>query len=205
MKALKNMPRTGWVQRGVPPGVAETVAAHMYEASLECLELGHRLAEKGFVGREDVLRAVAIVVAHDVGEALVGDLNRFVSDEMGGFKYDLELKAFSAIGSRILTDLFKEYSGKSSRASILAHVCDRISTLAQAVRYSGHGYDVSDIEESSRRDVDVLLRSLCTSRDCFEEVSRFIKDLLEDGAGPEDLRSGPARDGGAGGQTAANG
>lgn len=179
MKALKSMPRTGWVQRGIPPAIAETVAAHMYEASLECLELGHRLSGKGLVGFEDVLKAVAIVIAHDVGEALIGDLNRFVSKEIGELKQDLELKAFSSIGSKILQDLFNEYLDKSSRSSIMAHICDRISTLAQAVRYSSLGYDVSDIEESSRRDVEDLLRSLCAGQECLKEVYRFIDDLLD--------------------------
>jgi Predicted hydrolases of HD superfamily len=70
VEALKNMPRTGWVQRGIPPALAEVVASHIYEASIICLEIGYRLAKLGIIGYDDAIRSAVITLVHDIGEGV---------------------------------------------------------------------------------------------------------------------------------------
>ncbi|MDT7889367.1 MAG: HD domain-containing protein [Desulfurococcales archaeon] len=161
LEALKNMPRTGWVQRGVPPALAEVVASHIYEASIICLEIGYRLAGLSVIGYEDVMRSVAMVLVHDIGEGVIGDLNRYISKELGKIKEEIEERAVRAIGSETIYNLYKEYRNGDSKASRLAHICDRLSTYIQAKRYLALGYKVDEIAKSSIDEARNLLKDVC--------------------------------------------
>ncbi|GAY24975.1 metal dependent phosphohydrolase [Desulfurococcaceae archaeon AG1] len=173
--ALKNIPRTGWVQRGIPPAIAETVASHVYEASVLCLEVGSELVYTGIVSEEEVSRAVMITLVHDIGEGIVGDLNRFVSEEIGELKEKIEEKAIAKIGSRAILPLYREYRERSSIPSMLAHICDKLSTYLQAERYSSLGFDVREIAETSLKEIRILARELCRGSDkCIEIIEKHM-------------------------------
>ncbi|HWQ17673.1 MAG TPA: HD domain-containing protein [Sulfolobales archaeon] len=173
--ALKNIPRTGWVQRGIPPAIAETVASHVYEASVLCLEVGSELTSTGIVSEGDVSRAVMITLVHDIGEGIVGDLNRFVSEEIGELKEKIEEKAIAKIGSRAILLLYREYREKTSVASTLAHICDKLSTYLQAKRYSSLGFDVKEIAETSLKEIRTLAGELCRGSDkCIEIIEKYV-------------------------------
>ncbi len=171
VEALKNMPRTGWVQRGIPPALAEVVASHIYEASIICLEIGYRLAKLGIIDYEDAIRSAAIALVHDIGEGVIGDLNRYTSEELGNVKEEIEEKAVRAIGSEVIYDLYKEYRKSNSKASKLAHICDKLSTYIQARRYLDLGYRVDEIARSSIDEVEDLLGDMCGDND---ECRRII-------------------------------
>ncbi|GEM_PF-6641716 len=47
MKAIKNIPRTEWLIRVIPPSIAETVATHTYEAAIYSLILSIELRRAG--------------------------------------------------------------------------------------------------------------------------------------------------------------
>lgn len=64
---LKQMPRTGWVQRGVPG--AENVAAHSYGVVLTALTLAELVDEP-----LDLARLLALATLHDLPEALTSDI-----------------------------------------------------------------------------------------------------------------------------------
>ena len=63
--ALKRLPRTGWVQRGVPD--PESVAAHSFGVAALAAVTASAVGA-------DPARAVLVAVIHDVAEALTGDL-----------------------------------------------------------------------------------------------------------------------------------
>ncbi|MGC9009479.1 MAG: hypothetical protein ACP5I7_02540 [Sulfolobales archaeon] len=65
LEALKNSPRTGRVQRGVPPCIAETIASHMCEAALLCPVIGHELIRLRLIDEKTVLDSLAIIIVHD--------------------------------------------------------------------------------------------------------------------------------------------
>lgn len=178
LRALKSIPRTGWVQRGVPPAVAEVIASHSYEASVICLEIGHRLSRIGVIAGDDVSRAALIALIHDVGEGVMGDLNRYTSRELGRVKQEIEMRAVDHIGSEIISELYREYIDRNTRASKLAHMCDKLSTYIQARRYRRSGYGVDEIVESSIEDVRRAVWDICGERgECLEEMRSIIEEI----------------------------
>jgi putative hydrolase of HD superfamily len=178
LEALKNMPRTGWVQRGIPPALAEVVASHIYEASIICLEIGYRLAKLGIIGYDEAIRSAAITLVHDIGEGVIGDLNRYTSKELGDVKEEIEERAVRTIGSEVIYNLYKEYRSNSSKASKLAHICDKLSTYIQARRYMDLGYKVDEIARSSKNEVEDLLRDICgDNNECRRII--LIEEIIE--------------------------
>lgn len=177
LEALKNSPRTGWVQRGVPSCIAETIASHMYETALLCLVIGYELIRLRVIEEKTLLNSLAIVIIHDVPEAIVGDINKIVSEEIGELKNHIEIKALETIDSEIITSFYKRYRETNSTEAILAHICDKLATYAQAIRYFAIGYDVRDIINSSREDLTKLIKILCSEEQCYNKLFKLIEEL----------------------------
>ena len=153
--ALKKLPRTGWMQRGVPASIAETVAAHSYEASI----ISGILASK--VGA-NVERAMALAIVHDIAECRVGDLPLYSSTKIGEIKEDIELRAVEELGlPKQILDLYREWISQETTESRVARVSEKIATLIEARRLKSAGYHrCIEIEESIRRQlIDLLSRS----------------------------------------------
>ncbi len=71
--ALKRMPRTGWLLRGVPH--VESVADHSYSAALVALALADILCAGGGPECEiDLERVLLIALLHDLAEVRLTDL-----------------------------------------------------------------------------------------------------------------------------------
>lgn len=176
--SIKNMPRTGWLQSGVPGSLAETVASHMLEAALLCLDIGDRLSREGIVSREVVERASLLTIVHDLPEGALGDLNRLASVYIGGLKRDMERSVVERIGNDLVRGYFEEYLSGDTVASRLAHLCDRLATLSQALRYRRLGYPVEKIIETSIVEIDQYIRDICgSSNKCLSVVKSYLDEI----------------------------
>ena len=71
---LKEVPRTGWLDRGIPPDETESVADHSFGVAL----LGWLLAPDEL----DRARVVELALIHDLAEALVGDVTPYDRDAL---------------------------------------------------------------------------------------------------------------------------
>jgi putative hydrolases of HD superfamily len=71
---LKHIPRTGWLDRGVPAGEAESVADHTFRVAL----LAWLAAGPG-MDRDRVLK---LALLHDLAEAVTGDVPPYDPDEL---------------------------------------------------------------------------------------------------------------------------
>lgn len=71
---LKSVPRTGWLDRGVPAGETESVADHTFRVAL----LAWLAAGPG-LDRDRVLK---LALLHDLAEAVTGDLPPYDPDEL---------------------------------------------------------------------------------------------------------------------------
>ncbi len=159
VEALKSTPRTGWMLRGVPAAIAESIAEHMNEASLIALILGDELRKKGV--SIDIYYAAAIATAHDVSEAIIGDLVKLVTDLIGKeVKESIELQALrSYVGDTILANLVRDYIEQEKIEAKLAKLSEQLATLLQGLRYHRQGYDVSEIICSMNESIEKMAQS----------------------------------------------
>jgi len=158
IEALKSTPRTGWMLRGVPAAIAESISEHMNEAALLALLLGEKMVQKGV--KIDVYYAAAIASSHDVSEAIVGDLVKVVTDLIGKqLKESIEIHALEKyIDNTIITRLVREYIEQKSIEAKLAKLAEQLATLMQGLRYYKQGYDVSEIICSMTNSIEKAVR-----------------------------------------------
>ena len=134
---LKLLPRTGWLQRGVPN--PESVAEHTFGVATLALLIGDTIAglDRG--------KLLAIAMLHDLAEALMSDLpasaKRFIGAER---KHDAERRALEEMLARLpnraeYLALWEEYARGCSREARLVKGIDRIEMLAQVLSYERAG------------------------------------------------------------------
>jgi putative hydrolase of HD superfamily len=116
--ALSSLARTGWMLRGVPPNLAETVANHSFTAALIALDMSLKLSRKGL--RVDAYRAAAITLVHDLAEAVIGDIPKTGLGFLEESKERAELEAFKSTPLSDLSTLFEEYEDGSTLEAIVA-------------------------------------------------------------------------------------
>jgi len=155
-KALDSLARTGWMIRGIPAGVSETVSQHIFKTALITLILSEKL------GGVDKYRAVSMALVHDLIEAYTGDIavhrtNSFYRE----IKEKCEMEVFEKnTALNQLVDLFREYVEGSSREAKLVKLADRLATYLKALEYLEKGYDVHDIVENTKLEINKLSREL---------------------------------------------
>lgn len=146
--ALSSIARSGWMMRGIPPAMAETVASHTASAALLAIELAWEARREGVEASPE--RAAAIAVVHDVAEAWVGDIPKPAGVEG---KEDAELEAVeSSRLSEAAKSLYREFMEESSVDAVIARIAERLATYSMALHYKGLGYPVDDIIESTLGD-----------------------------------------------------
>ncbi|MBB5252888.1 HD domain-containing protein [Sulfurisphaera ohwakuensis] len=167
----KNLVRTGWMQRGVPPSIGETVSQHSWEAAVLAYYLASKLKEKGVKINPE--RASVIALFHDVAESLLGDLPKWASERIEE-KEEIELEAIKELGLDV--ELFIEYKEMKSLEGKIAKLCDRLSTYMQAKRYAKLGYDVSEITKTYEKEIENLMKDEKLSL-IINEINNLIKNI----------------------------
>ncbi|MDY0059998.1 MAG: HD domain-containing protein [Myxococcota bacterium] len=133
LRRLKQLPRTGWVQRGVDH--PETVAAHTTGvALLALLEARRRGLDEG--------RAVLLALVHDLPESLVGD--RVPGELPPAEKRRRERAAIGQIDREAdargrLCQLWEEYEAGESPEAQLVRALDLADAILQGVAYGEEG------------------------------------------------------------------
>ena len=128
---LKRIKRQGWLDVGIPPAMAESVADHSFRTALLV----------AFVSEPDINMAKALKMAlvHDLGEAEVGDLTPR-SKVPRKKKAEMEEKAILGLGNGEVLALWREFEeGKSPEAKAVREA-DRYEMVIQAMEYVLQGY-----------------------------------------------------------------
>jgi putative hydrolases of HD superfamily len=134
---LKLLPRTGWLQRGVPN--AESVAEHTFGVATLALLIGDT------IGDLDRGKLLAIAMLHDLAEALLSDLPASAKRFIGAaHKHNAERSALEEMIEHMpnraeYLALWDEYARGCSREARLVKGIDRIEMLAQALAYERAG------------------------------------------------------------------
>jgi putative hydrolase of HD superfamily len=136
MMELKEVPRMGWVVRGVRDG--ESVADHSFGVALLTLLLG---PEEGI----DVGKALKIAVVHDLAESVLGDIPTPAAKLMGEAGKEV---AEEGILSRLLQGhetkseieaLWKEFRDRSTPEGRFVRAVDKLEMFLQAFQYEREG------------------------------------------------------------------
>ncbi len=175
INSLKNMPRQGWVIEGVPKAFAEDVAQHSYEVTLTSLIISLDLKEKGY--SIDLERVLAMALLHDLPEAFIGDIIKYMQKYIGKAKETAEIDALKEfINIDYIVNIHKEYIKEESLESIIVKISDLVATAVQATRYYNVGYSgVKRILENTKKSALGLVKKLLP--DAEEIVMKIFNSL----------------------------
>jgi putative hydrolase of HD superfamily len=132
LQSLQDLPRTGWIQHGVPE--PERIAGHILGAQYLALSLHAEVA-----GQLNLGRVLELLLVHDAPEAVLGDWPRGAALLLPpGAKAYAESKAADQVLSPLSAharELFREYAEGQTEEARFARQCDR---LQLAVRLYGY-------------------------------------------------------------------
>jgi putative hydrolase of HD superfamily len=167
-KILMNIARTGWLMRGVPVLLAESVAEHSFLTAYICLELGSRI--QGV----DLAKATLYALLHDLGEAFTGDLIKPIAEKFAESIEQLELSIMSvSIDNRLIVEFYKRFIQQSDFEAKLTKLCNYIATLVVGVEYKTLGYGVDDIIRNTCNEVEETSMRLGVE----SEVKHLLSEL----------------------------
>lgn len=169
VEALTSLSRTGWMLRGIPHTIAETVAEHSFHASLLALELSLRLRDMGY--HIDPYKAAVIALVHDIGESIIGDIPRTAG--IHDAKRNAEARAVSTLPIHdTIKALVSEFEELGSDEAVIARVAEMLATAAKARRYRLLGYEgVAEIEDNMVERVRAMLNGRVYGRALKEIAS----------------------------------
>jgi putative hydrolases of HD superfamily len=163
---LKRLYRQGWLKRGLPEGLCESVAEHSFGTALLALLLAGESGDGGGLGRVDVARAALLALVHEMGESYAGDItpvDGVSREDKERLERDAIMRALEGHPDRgWLLSLWEEFEeGKSPEARFVRQL-DRLEMGLQAALQEAEGYPgMGEFYESARRTVvEPRLRSL---------------------------------------------
>jgi len=176
---LKYVSRTGWMLRGVPNALAETVASHTFEVSLIALIIAEEVSNS--CGKVDVEKILKMSLIHDIPEAVMGDVVKWVKSRLGKDIESLELEALSELGLSKYAPLITELNKGESLEALIVKLADYTSTTLQSLKYFKAGYvEVKEISENNVKAIKELL-SKDALKPCKEVLIKTLINLgLED-------------------------
>ena len=149
---LKELRRTGWMQRGIPE--PESVASHSFAVTL----LAVLLAD---IRGLDPADAARIALIHDLPESVTGDLTPQMKKDLENFDEqeraaikELAEKLPEPAASRIL-NAWTRYQRRADSVARLVRDADKLEMGLQALAYVEKGYrDALEIYESALREIE---------------------------------------------------
>ena len=136
LQRLKNLPRTGWMLRGLAHG-SESVASHSFGVGVTAMLLADEIKARGL--EIDCERVLRMALLHDWAETRIGDLPKtagkyFASEP----RKTAEAAAFADIVSAVgaaeadYERLYHEYEQRDSLEARVVKAADIIDLLIQA-------------------------------------------------------------------------
>jgi putative hydrolase of HD superfamily len=163
---LKRLYRQGWLKRGLPEGLCESVAEHSFGTALLALLIAGRDGEAGTLGKIDVMRAALLALVHELGEAYAGD----ITPVDGVSRQDKERLEREAILRALeghpdqgwFLSLWEEFEEGSTPEARYVRQLDRLEMGLQAALQEAEGFaGMGEFYDSARRTVvEPRLRSI---------------------------------------------
>ncbi len=164
-KILLNLARSGWLLRGVPNFIAETVAEHIFLTAYICIELCCS------VQGVDIGKVILYSLVHDIGEAFIGDIIKPVSVRLGKLKESIEENYIKEnIDNELIVELYKRYTSQTDFEAKLTRLCNYISTFLIGIEYKNLGYRVDDIIDNIYNEIEKISKEL--------NIENIVKNLI---------------------------
>lgn len=150
---LKRLFRQGWLKRGVPEALCESVADHSFGTALLAL-----LLERDHPPGIDTSRLVLLALVHELGESYAGD----ITPVDGVSREEKERRESEAIDKALeghpdaagLKALWEEFEAGASPEARYLRELDRLEMGLQAALYRAEGFPLMDeFFASARRSV----------------------------------------------------
>ncbi|BAZ11176.1 metal dependent phosphohydrolase, HD region [Calothrix sp. NIES-4071] len=135
---LKQLYRQGWLQRGVPPHLCESVAEHSF-----CVTLLSLFLADAYFPELDKSKVICMSLLHDIGEIYAGDFTP-LDNIKAQVKQNLERKSVQQVlsklpnSSKYLT-LWEECEAGTSPEARFVRQIDRLEMSLQASVYDHQG------------------------------------------------------------------
>ena len=171
---LKNLPRSGWLLRGIKN--PESVADHSYRTALLSMLLGDLLKSKGV--EIDLEKVIRIALLHDLAEAAVGDIAPKASQYLGvERKKASEEAAFKDMVAGLgelggsYHRLWSELKEGNSVESKVVRAADKLEMMVQVYEY----------EQAGSRNLDEFWENADRIADWDKDgtLNEFISLLIE--------------------------
>jgi putative hydrolase of HD superfamily len=179
--SLKRVPRTGWLDRGIDPALAESVADHSFGVAMLAWLLA---VERNAQGAPlDPTRVLCLALAHDLAEATTGDETPYDAAEIPGQHEPDARRAF--LDQRHVRDKARSGAKRAREDAAMSELIEALSPGAAATLRSTWEELRAGASEEARflKQVDRLetfLQSLHYLRDVPElPVASFRGEVLE--------------------------
>jgi putative hydrolase of HD superfamily len=163
---LKRLYRQGWLKRGLPEGLCESVAEHSFGTALLALLLAGERGDGGSCGPVDATRAALLALVHEMGESYAGD----ITPVDGVSREDKEKLERAAIlraldghpDSDWFLSLWEEFEEGATPEARFVRQLDRLEMGLQAALQEAEGFEgMGEFYDSARRTVvDPRLRAV---------------------------------------------
>ncbi|MET1101099.1 MAG: HD family hydrolase [Pyrodictiaceae archaeon] len=170
IKALDKLVRTGWLLRGVPPSIAETVASHSFTSAIIALEVANKLRDRN--RNINPYKAAVLALVHDVGEAFIGDIVKEFS-KRSKIKEEVEEQVLKEyLDGLAIGKLAVEYISQKTLEARIAKLAEVLATYIKGLEYMALGYrDVKEIVENMLTEAMRLSKELKVESILEEVVS----------------------------------
>ncbi|MEK7111325.1 MAG: HD domain-containing protein [Patescibacteria group bacterium] len=150
----------------------ESVAEHTWSACLLAMTLFDEISIK-----VQEARTLKMIIIHDLGEAIIGDIPVFEVSKRQNKKFENEKKAIRKIVTDItdkklaseIVDLWEEFEEKKTPEALLARACDKLDVLLQHLNTDIKTWDKGDYQKSPY---------YCESDFNFDSFIRKLKDKV---------------------------
>jgi putative hydrolase of HD superfamily len=163
---LKRLYRQGWLKRGLPEGLCESVAEHSFGTALLALLLAGRSGQCGGFGVLDSGHAALLALVHEMGESYAGDItpvDGVSREEKESLERRAILRSLEGHPDRDwFLSLWEEFEEGATPEAAFVRQLDRLEMGLQAALQEAEGFPgMGEFYESARRTVvEPRLRSV---------------------------------------------
>jgi putative hydrolase of HD superfamily len=163
---LKRLYRQGWLKRGLPEALCESVAEHSFGTALLALLLAGRAGDCGDFGKLDSGKAALLALVHEMGESYAGDItpvDGVSREEKEALERDAIARALEGHPDRgWLLSLWEEFEEGATPEAAFVRQLDRLEMGLQAALQEAEGFPgMGEFYDSARRTVvEPRLRAL---------------------------------------------